>query len=713
MVKKKRTMLSLLVAIFAVGIAIASAMRLDAPGLARIGSYKGEALYYLPPTADTLRVSMPCDSFNQVFIGDRRVAFNSAGVWKSYTIRIDSALVCDGAIHQMRLRRQTNNLAYCYVTSYPYGESELLYSYPSGQKIAVVDGFTYGDASRLVIPDTVETRLGEHLPVVVVSDSAFVGAGSRCEIHIPPTVTWIGRNAFSDLDGVELIEVDSRLLTMCGAEGEPAFPSGAKTLILGQGMERIPDYAFSNLTEIESLTIPESVTTIGEGAFRDCTSLKRLELNAKRLAACGAFRNPAFPSGLTEVAFGDSVRFLPDYAFKDCSTLSTVALPDSLELLGEFALSGCRGLDRLQIGPRIRQIPYGALQSTQLRTLVVGAGVDTIKSQYADRSPLKIIWLGEKLPVGGIELGRDAKINYVAPGFEGAGTLPSAAEAAGLDGMWKEDGIWFLKVDDSIAMALDSDYDPEISELLIPETVERGERTYRVTSTGRYAFAGNTRIESVIFGKECKVGDYAFSGLTGLRELSLENVALAGKGLFSDCTSLERVAFGESITELGSGIFGGCRELRKVTLGEDMARIGEQVFSGCVSLTLVESLAGNPPAVADDSFAGFDQRHCTLEVEEDKVELYRAAEGWKEFRVAAVGIGEVRDNEEREVWMENGALRFAAGVESGTVYSADGRLIADGPTSRLEGLSFDRGATIIVRVTDKKRNVRAYEFLSM
>ena len=153
--------------------------------------------------------------------------------------------------------------------------------------------------------------------------------------------------------------------------------------------------------------------------------------------------------------------------------------------------------------------------------------------------------------------------------------------------------------------------------------------------------------------------------------------------------------------------------MRKVTLGEDMARIGEQVFSGCVSLNLVESLAGMPPAVTDDSFAGFDQRRCTLEVEEDKVELYRAADGWKEFRVAAVGIGEIRDNREREVWMENGRLRFAAGVESGTVCSADGRLIADGPKSRLEGLSFDRGTTIIVRVTDKKRNVRTYEFLKM
>ena len=102
----------------------------------------------------------------------------------------------------------------------------------------------------------------------------------------------------------------------------------------------IADGAFMNInTEVvEKIVLPESVTAIGNNAFKDCTNVK-IEVNgALTLIGEGAFENC---NGLTEVKFGNELNNIPFNAFKGCSSLKALILPASLTLISENAFEDC------------------------------------------------------------------------------------------------------------------------------------------------------------------------------------------------------------------------------------------------------------------------------------------------------------------------------------------------------------------------------------
>ena len=115
--------------------------------------------------------------------------------------------------------------------------------------------------------------------VTGIGDGAFEGALSEgiTQIVLPETVTHVGKNAFANCAGIEIV-VEGAITSL----GEGAFMGcdALTSVALGEGLTTIPFNAFSGCTTLGSVRIPESVTTICENAFEECSALSSVMLHS-------------------------------------------------------------------------------------------------------------------------------------------------------------------------------------------------------------------------------------------------------------------------------------------------------------------------------------------------------------------------------------------------------------------------------------------------
>ena len=168
-------------------------------------------------------------------------------------------------------------------------------------------------------------------------------------------------------------DVENYLLGYVGTDTDLVLPDNYN----GSNYE-ICKYAFYNCSGLTTITIPDSVTSIGEWAFNNCSGLTSVTIgNSVTYIGEWAFSDC---SGLTSVTIGNSVTSIGDRAFLGCRSLTSIAIPNSVTSIGDSAFSGCSGLESITVSSDNTKYhsSENCLIETESRKLILGCNNSVI-----------------------------------------------------------------------------------------------------------------------------------------------------------------------------------------------------------------------------------------------------------------------------------------------------------------------------------------------
>lgn len=182
-----------------------------------------------------------------------------------------------------------------------------------------------------------------------------------------------------------------------------------------------------------------------------------------------------------------------------------------------------------------------------------------------------------------------------------------------------------------------------------------------LTSIGASAFAGSglTRADFAPATALASVGDWAFAACPALASINFGSVASLGRGVAFDCPALTDVTFSttaaeipdftfakipveealvipEGVTSIGQQAFSGASAITKFQIPQTVEYIGDNAMEGMSSLHSFRSDATVPPTLGSNVWQDVNQNLVQLDVPNDAVDTYRAAEQWKEFDVHSI-----------------------------------------------------------------------------
>ena len=161
--------------------------------------------------------------------------------------------------------------------------------------------------------------------------------------------------------------------------GKYAFArcSSLTSLKLGENIKTIGDHAFYYCIKLESVIIPQSVTFMGDRAFTGCAQLNSLTINDAAISIGDWTFDECYK--LTTLSLGEKIKTIGDYAFYDCRILNNVTIPQSVTSIGDHAFGSCYGMDSFTIKDATTSIGKYAFSDCQsLTTLKLGENITTI-----------------------------------------------------------------------------------------------------------------------------------------------------------------------------------------------------------------------------------------------------------------------------------------------------------------------------------------------
>ena len=498
--------------------------------------------------------------------------------------------------------------------------------------------------------------------VKTILENCCNGMTNLTSIEIPNNVTLIGRSAFSGCssltsvvwDAENCASINFNTFQNCPIEN---FTFGKSVKIIPEnccyGMNKLTNIsipnsvtsigygAFSGCTGLSSIVIPNSVTSIGSGAFYGCTGLTSIEIpNSITSIGDGAFygcidltsieipnsvtsiEGGAFYGcgGLTSIEIPNSITSIGDGAFYGCGGLTSIEIPNSVTYIGNDAFSGCTGLTSIKILNGNSTIRASVLYNCKKLTYIE-APANFIDNYYSGVS--KIV---ETLIVNSGEL-NDNLYNFIknqintlkrldlenvscesipSKTFENFKNLsyvalPKNVTSIGEDTFSGCTSLTSIKMPSSVASIGNGVFRyTGLTSIEIPNSV---------TSIGQSAFSdckGLTSIE--IPNSVSSIGNYAFSGCIRLTSIEIPNkVASIGNGVFR-YTGLTSIEIPNSVTSIGQSAFYDCKGLISITIPNGVTTIEQSVFGGCTGLTSVVWDAENCTSINSNTF-----QNCPIE----------------------------------------------------------------------------------------------------
>ena len=396
-----------------------------------------------------------------------------------------------------------------------------------------------------------------------------------------------------------------------------------ETVTLPEGITSIGNYAFQGCRTLKSVNIPEGVTSIGSNAFYYCSALKSIELPESLTSLgtyafyyCSALESVNIPAGLKRIGdytfyyssalkaidIPEGVTSIGPYAFRYCSSLTSLDFPEGLTNFGTYAFANCTSVTSINIPDSASEITIGthAFRNTGVTSIKLPEGLKTINS-YILRNCTNL---------------KSVTIPSTVTNFTTTNAFTSSNNIQE-----------FIFDENNPLTTIPNMFQSRtaLKRIVLPRnlgtvaanqfygctSLETVEMSDMVQTIGNYAFYNCSRLTDLEMPQYLKtIGSYAFYN-TGLSEVELPpSVNSMGAYAFQNCKYLESVDM-ESCTglkTLPTSAFNGCGNLETVSFPEGLEKIGESCFSNCAKLIVDNASPGVlniPPTVTEIGATAF------------------------------------------------------------------------------------------------------------